>query len=121
MSTMPADAHPLTLLPSRDFSANLVDDAGNFMTRDPRILQPWPITFLHEDVAVTDPTGLHSNPDLVGTGCWDFSPDHLERRSGCWNLNSRHLRHASSFGQTLTRFYRLSRWEENILRMQTIR
>jgi hypothetical protein len=35
---MPAHPYPLTLLPHRDVRANLVDDAGDLMTRDARIL-----------------------------------------------------------------------------------
>jgi hypothetical protein len=78
MAAMPSHTHPLALLPRRDARANLVDHADNLMTRDAWILEPGPISFLHEHVTVTDPTGLDSDAHPVRPRVWNLSHDHFE-------------------------------------------
>jgi hypothetical protein len=78
MAAMPTHAHPLAFLPRRDTRANLVDYSGHLVARDTRVLQAGPITLFHKHVAMTNPTGLDSDADLVLPGRWDLSLDRFE-------------------------------------------
>jgi hypothetical protein len=79
MSTVPANSHSLAFLPHRHASAKLVYYSGYFVAGDPRVLQPRPMTFLHEDIAMADPTSLHSDTDLVALRCGDISLHYFKR------------------------------------------
>ena len=49
---MPANTDALALGPCSDTSAELVDDAGNFVTGNARILNSGPEAFFHKQIAV---------------------------------------------------------------------
>jgi hypothetical protein len=81
MSTMPAYAYPLTIFPGCNTHANFIDNTGDLMPRDSRILQTWPNPLLHDHVTMTNPTGLHFNADLVCSRCWDLLLDYFKWRA----------------------------------------
>src|SRR5262249_27268983 len=82
-----------TLLPKRYTRANLVDHSSHLVTRDTRVVQSGPVAFFHKQVAMTDPTGLHFDANLVGAGCGDLALYDFELPSRRMNLNRGHLRH----------------------------
>jgi hypothetical protein len=47
VATMPSDANAIALFPVCDAIAEGIDATGDFMARDPRVLQPWPQTIFH--------------------------------------------------------------------------
>ena len=95
MSTVPAHTDALPSLPRRHTGSHLVHNAGYLVTCDPWVVQAWPIAFLHKQVTMTNPAGLHFNADLVCSGCRDLSIDDLECCTGRVKLNSGHVWHVS--------------------------
>src|SRR5690348_12970955 len=78
MSTMPAHTHPLPPCPCRHAGSHFVDNAGDLVARDPRVVQAGPIALLYKQVTVTNSAGLHLNAGLVRSRCRDFSRDDFE-------------------------------------------
>src|SRR3989442_963411 len=90
---MPAHTDPLALLPRCRARADLVNDAGHLVACDARVLQPRPMSLLHEHVTMTDPTGLHLEAHLVRPRRRHLSLDHLEWAARTTNLHRSHLCH----------------------------
>ena len=65
VAAVKADAHPVALLPARDFCAEGVDDSGNFMPGDSREFDPWKAIFLDMQIAGTDSAGINANADTA--------------------------------------------------------
>src|SRR5713101_6411481 len=59
LPAMPADADTLSLLPSGDLGAQFIDDACDFVPRNPRILNSRPEAFFYKYVAVANSAGLY--------------------------------------------------------------
>src|SRR5579863_4323738 len=89
LPAMPTDADTLSLLPSGDLGAQFIDDACDFVPRDPRILNSGPEAVFHEYVAVANPTSLHLDEHLSRTRLGNFTLDNLEISPRFGNL--RHL------------------------------
>src|SRR5882672_12485627 len=68
MPAVPAHADPLTLLPDRHAYAASVDHYSNLVARNARILNPRPIAFLHQRIAMANTAGLDLNTHLPRTG-----------------------------------------------------
>jgi hypothetical protein len=90
VAAIPADADPLSLLPSGDLGAQFIDDAGNFVARNPRILNSRPEAFFHKHVAVANAAGLYSDPDLSSFWRRNLALDNLEIRARFRNLRRFH-------------------------------
>src|SRR5207248_861180 len=97
VSPVPADAHPVALLPFRHVGADLVDASGDLVAGDPGQLQARERSALHVRIAVADSAGLHLDTDLRRTRFWDLALDQLERSVGPRYLHrSHHFRHRQS-------------------------
>jgi hypothetical protein len=92
MAAMPTDTDALTQLPLGNAVAQFVDDARDFMSRNPRILNAGPRAFDRKHVTVTNPTSLHPDPDLSRARLGDLALHDLETRAGLGNLRDLHLR-----------------------------
>jgi len=91
VSTVPADADFLPFFPGGDARADFVDDAGDFVARGARILNPRHQAIFHHVVAEADAAGLHLDTDLalarrrdltfldfeIGPGFWDHGDFHF--------------------------------------------
>jgi hypothetical protein len=63
---VPADTDALPCPPSRDAGAYRVNDSGDLVTWDTRVLDAWQHSFLSHDIAVANAASLH--PDSYGSG-----------------------------------------------------
>jgi hypothetical protein len=90
LPAMPTDADALSLLPGGDLGAEFIDDAGNFVPRNPGILNSRPEAFLHKHVTVANATGLDFDPHLASAGLRNLALDDLEISSGFRNLSRHH-------------------------------
>ena len=97
LAAVPADSYALAFFPRGDAGAELVDDAGDFVAGDARVLDSGPLAFFGEDVAVADAAGLHLDEDMSGGGRGNLALDDLEFRSGAGDLCGFHSCHASSY------------------------
>ena len=83
MTAVPTHADTLALLPLGNTVTDFVDDAGHFMTGNARILDPGPVAFLGERVAVADTTGLYFDAHFSETRTGDLTLDDVKRCPGC--------------------------------------
>ena len=90
MTTMPADAHALTLFPRSHARANFIHHARNFVSGNAGILKARPQAFFDEHIAVADATGVDLDADLSRVRLWDRTLDDFKLRSGFRNLCSLH-------------------------------
>jgi hypothetical protein len=95
---MPADAHSLAGLPSRDIRADGVNAAGDFVPGNARILNPRPMAFFYEGIAVTDTAGLDFDADLVAGGFGNGPFYEFEIAAGLGYLDYFHTGHCFSSG-----------------------
>jgi len=79
VSSMPAHPDPLADLPLSDATPDGVDDSGDFVPGDSRVLDAWVETFFREYVAVTDAAGLNLDSDRSRARLRDLAFDQLER------------------------------------------
>jgi hypothetical protein len=91
MASILAHTHSLALLPEGDIGANFVDDAGDFMPWDTRILEAGPVSFLDHGVTVTNSTCLDFDADGIGSGDGNWAVHELEVVAGISDLNCFHL------------------------------
>jgi hypothetical protein len=61
---VPSHTHPLARFPLRDVSSNRIDAPGDFVARNPRVLQSRESRLLHDGVAVANSAGFNLDPDL---------------------------------------------------------
>ena len=91
MSAMPTDTDALTHRPARDTGTERVDDTGDFMTGNARILDARPQAFLGHGVAVADAAGLNLYPCRTGAGLRNIAFDNFKGSLGASNLSDAHL------------------------------
>src|SRR5271165_1698286 len=96
MPAMPADSDALPHFPSGDARAHGVDDPGDLMSRDARVLDTRPRTLLGVFVAVADAACLHLDSYRSGNRLRNVELYELKRALGIRYLYRPHLRHASS-------------------------
>src|SRR5678815_1992042 len=92
---MPAHTNPLAQLPASNAAAQSVDASGNFMARNPRILQTWPQPILHEQITMAYAAGLDFDPNLGFLRLWDIAFNQFPFSSWFANLCHFHALHRS--------------------------
>ncbi len=90
LASVPADADALAPLPLRDTGAQFIDDTGDFVPWNARILNAGPRPFLNQRVAVADATGLDLDANVSRTRLRDFALDNLKIASWALNLGYFH-------------------------------
>jgi hypothetical protein len=90
LTSMPANADALPLLPRGNSSAHFIDDAGDFVPWNAGILNSRPGAFFRENVTVADTTGLHLDPHVSCVRHRNLALYDLEIRSGSGNLRHFH-------------------------------
>jgi hypothetical protein len=84
---MPAESHPLSGLEERDVSTGGIDDTGDLVTGNARILKAGPLALPGERIAVTDAASMDANPYLArARGCKSFL-DELKWTAGGGDLH----------------------------------
>jgi hypothetical protein len=68
MPSVPSQPDALARLEQRHTIAHRIDYACNFMARSARIHNPGKLPKLGKGIAVTNPAGLHADPDLSRPG-----------------------------------------------------
>src|ERR1700679_3709036 len=68
MSAMPAHADALARLPLSDARAHGIHHADEFVPGHARIFDAWPMTFLHQRIAVANAARLDFDPHPAGGG-----------------------------------------------------
>ena len=84
---MPAQAHALAGFEERHVGADGIDDAGDFMAGNARILDAGPMTQLGKRIAVANAAGLDANANLAGAGLGKLLLDEFECSAGGGNLH----------------------------------
>jgi hypothetical protein len=90
VSTVPANTDALACFPIRNAVACKIDNSRDFMTRDARIFDTGPQTFLYERVAVTNAARFDFDPNLSRTGLRNFAIDDFEIAAGFADLRDFH-------------------------------
>jgi hypothetical protein len=93
---MPAHADTVALIPILYAGSYLVDCPGDFVSGNAGIRNAGKQAFFGHHIAVTNPTGLNTNPDLSRPRLWDLPLDNLQVSPGSGYLNGFHLRHSAS-------------------------
>src|SRR5260370_32631386 len=94
---MPANPDPLAGFPSRDARADRIDDAGDLVSGDSRVLEARPEALFGQRVAVADAPGRDPEAHRCGAGLRDFAFHEFERSLRAGDLNCTHPCHSSSF------------------------
>ena len=95
VAAVPSHTHALSGLPVGNVSADGVDAAGNFVSGNPRVLDPRPIALFHHRVAMADAASFNFNSDLIPAGLGNVPLHELKIPSGLADLDDFHLRHSS--------------------------
>jgi hypothetical protein len=90
---MPADSDPLALCPAGNACTDRVDDSGDFMSRNPRVLNARPRSLLGHGIAVADATSLDFYPHLSSAGLWDIAFNELKGATSVSYLHDSHHWH----------------------------
>jgi len=93
VAAVPSDSDALAFLPIGDARAGFVDDAGNFVAGNARVLDAGENTVFGEMVAETDAACLDLDTHLSGAGLGDFTFDEFEIAASFGNLDSLHFWH----------------------------
>jgi len=91
VAAVPADSDPLALRPSGDACAHRVNDSGDFMSWDPRVLNAWPRSLLGHGIAVTDSTSLNLDAHVSNAGLRDFAFNNFKGSIRASDLHDTHL------------------------------
>src|SRR2546423_1170672 len=84
--------------PSGNACADRVDDSGGLMSRNTRVLDARPGSFLGDGIAVAYAASLDFNTHRTRSGFGDFTFNDFQRPIGTSDLHDMHLRHNSSDG-----------------------
>ena len=103
VSAMPTDSDPLTLGPAHDACADRINNSGNLMSRDSRVLNTWEGTLLGQRVAVADATRLDLDAYPPGGRLRNFTFDKFKLTIRLSNLDDAHLLHELSFSHAVSR------------------
>ena len=96
VSAVPADTDPLARCPSGNACTDRINDSGNLMPWDSRVLYARPESLLGERVAVTDASSLHLDTRLPGARLGCFPLDNFQGPFWASDLRGTHLSHNSS-------------------------
>src|SRR2546423_3657114 len=94
---MPTNSNSLARAPTDNAFANLINDSGDLMSRNSRILKTRIKPFLGQRVAMADATRLDLDPHLTVAGRRNLSFDKFKGTIRPGNLYGSHLRHGFSF------------------------
>ena len=97
MSPVPAYADALPLLPHGRADPRGINHARNLVSGNPRILDPGPITFFYQRIAVAHAASLNLDAHLPRTGLRNLPLHKFKIAARLGYLNCLHLRHNSSF------------------------
>src|SRR5262250_2603855 len=86
LATMPANPDALSFLPRGNTGADFIDDAGDFVSGNARILNSGPGALFREHVTVADTTGLHRDANLSCARFRNLALDNFKVSSGFGNL-----------------------------------
>ena len=89
MPAVPADSDALSDFPAENARADGVDHAGDFVSRNARVRDARPRTFLGVFIAVADAAGLHLDAHRSCDGLRDFALHQLKRSLGSSGLERR--------------------------------
>jgi hypothetical protein len=90
VSAVPADSDPLAWCPPGDACPDRIDDSGDLMSWDPRVLDARPDSLLCKEVAVADATRLNLDAHEPSPGLWDVAFNELK---GAFRLSDLHDTH----------------------------
>jgi hypothetical protein len=76
-----------------DAGAQRIDDAGDLVSRHARVLQPRPLAFLRECIAVADAAGVDSHQHLAGARLRHLAFDDLDGAFRLGDHGRLHLAH----------------------------
>jgi hypothetical protein len=79
----------------RDSRTYRIDLPYHFVTGYARILQPRPMTFLHQRIAVTNATSFDFHPNPAGFGLGNFAFYNFQRSSRSCDLRNTHHIHSA--------------------------
>jgi len=91
VSAMPADADSLAWCPSNDACPHCVDNSGDLMSRNTRVLDARPGSFLCERITVANATSFNLDTHRSGAGLWNLTLDNFKRPIWASNLHNMHL------------------------------
>src|SRR5207245_11347225 len=94
--SMPAHSRALSRFPSGHATPESVDDSGDFVSWNSRVLNARPESFFHVGVGVADTAGFHSDSHPTGPGLGYVSLHDLKRTLRLGHLHSTHFGHISS-------------------------
>ena len=101
VSAVPTDADPLALGPADDAGADRIDDSGDLMSRNSRVLNTREGPFLGQRVAMADAARLDLDAYPPGGRLRNLSFDKLKGTIRLSNMHDAHLRHCcSSYSKT---------------------
>jgi hypothetical protein len=88
---VPADSDPLALYPSDNAYADRVNYSGDFMSRNPRVLDTRPHSLLGHGITVANSTSLNLYTHMPGTRICDLAFNEFKWAAGTSYLNDSHL------------------------------
>ncbi|MEY2493918.1 MAG: hypothetical protein QOJ45_410 [Verrucomicrobiota bacterium] len=91
MSAVPAYAHSLPNVPSRDRGPDRIDHSDDLMSGDSRILDPRPRPVFDQRIAVTNATRLHLDSHPSALRFRNFPLDQLQRSLRLRDLHGSHF------------------------------
>ena len=90
MPAVPADSDPLARRPSGDTCADRIDDAGDLVSRDARVLDAGPESLFGQGVAVADAASFDADAYGSDAGIGDFAFREFHRALGAVDLHNPH-------------------------------
>src|SRR5437870_4583752 len=96
VAAVPSDSGALAFLPIGDARAGFVDDAGNLVAGNARVLDAGENAIFGEMVAETDAASLDLDTHLSGAGLGDFTFDKFEIAASFGDLDCLHFWHEKS-------------------------
>jgi hypothetical protein len=91
VTAVPADSDSLAFCPSNNAWANSVNDSGDFMSRDPRVLNARPQSVLGHDIAVTDSASVDLYAHMANAGLCDLAFNKFKRAASTRDLHCMHF------------------------------
>jgi hypothetical protein len=81
----------LALCPSNNAFANRINNSGDFMSRNPRVLNARPHSLLGQGIAVADATGVDLYTHVSDAGLRDLAFNEFKGATSVTDLHGTHL------------------------------
>src|SRR5215467_1051438 len=104
MSAVPADTDTLALLPVRHARTRLVNNPGDFVSRNARVLNAREYAVLGQMIAEADTAGMDLDTHLARAGNGNFALDDFPIAAGFGDLHCFHFCHEKSLSETVMRY-----------------